>query len=91
MDFETMMRDAVMGYARVPAMDRDRTEARMSASTGRAFWEQMIACSRIVLWPHGENALIWDASKLDGARLFGLRVRRDDSVPDGEVQYWTRR
>lgn len=42
MDFETMMRDAVLGYSRVPAMDRDRTEARMSASTGRAFWEQMI-------------------------------------------------
>lgn len=91
MDFDTMMRDAVLGYSRVPAMDRDRTEVRMSASTGRAIWEQMITIAWRPLWPHGENALLWDASKLDDAQLFGLRVRRDDSVPDGEVQYWTRR
>lgn len=87
MDFDTMMRDAVLGYSRVPAMDRDKTEARMSASTGEMIWEQMIMTGSP--WP--SNELLWDDSKLDDARLFGLRVRRDDSVPDGEVQYWTRR
>lgn len=91
MDFDTMMRDAVLGYSRVPAMDLDRTEVRMSASTGRAIWEHMIMTDRRALWPHGENALLWDATKLDDALMFNLRVRRDDSVPDGEVQYWTRR
>lgn len=88
MDFETMMRDAVLGYSRVPAMDRDRTEARMSASTGEVIWDALMTMNPgNSLW--GEP--LWDATKLDGARLFGLRVRRDDSVPYGEVQYWTRR
>lgn len=89
MDFETMMRDAVLGYSRVPAMDLDRTEVRMSASTGRAIWDQMVSTG--APWPDDEDALIWDASKLDNALMFNLRVRRDDSVPDGEIQYWTRR
>lgn len=85
MDFETMMRDAVLGYSRVPAMDRDRTEARMSASTGEVIWERMI-----YRWLD-LDVLQWDESKMDNSTLFGLRIRRDDSVPYGEVQYWTRR
>lgn len=85
MDFETMMRDAVLGYSRVPAMDRDRTEARMSASTGEVMWERMM-----YRWLD-LDVLQWDESKMDNSTLFGLRIRRDDSVPYGEVQYWTRR
>ncbi len=86
MDYESTMRNAVIAYSRVPAEDLDRTEARMSASTGAVLWERMC------LWMDGEpETLKWDASKLDNAYIFGLRVRRDDSVPDGEVQYWTRR
>lgn len=85
MDFGTMMRDAALGYSRVPAMDRDRTEARMSASTGEVMWERMM-----YRWLD-LDVLLWDESKMENSTLFGLRIRRDDSVPYGEVQYWTRR
>lgn len=71
---EDFYETVVREYGKIDPRDRQDTEAHLSAATAQAV-----------------AALVSLDAKIDaeGATLFGLRTRRDDSIPFGRVRFVT--
>lgn len=74
MRIQDFYESALSGYSRIDPRDRQDTEAHLSQETAEAITKLASSDAKV------------DA---EGAQLFGLRTRRDDSLPFGAVRFVT--